>query len=110
MLADLERHVEKIRAGIVSRQEEKSMEWAAVPLSDHVKAHAAYMTGLGRAPRTVQDQERLTLAVADGCGWTRLADLTPPVGTLVDRESVRGHGGADAQCVRGGTATAGRRA
>ena len=78
VLANLERHVEKVRAGIVSPQEAKSMEWAAVPLSDHVKAHAVYMTSLGRAPRTVQDQERLMLAVADGCGWKRLADLNRP--------------------------------
>jgi len=75
VLASLERHAEKVRAGIVSRQEAKSVEWARVPLTDHVEAHAAYMKGLGRAPRTVQDQERLMLAVADGCGWKRLSDL-----------------------------------
>jgi len=78
VLAGLEGRAEKVRAGIVSRQEARTAEWSGVPLEEHIEAHAAYMTGLGRAPRTVQDQRRLMLAVADGCGWKRASDLNRP--------------------------------
>ena len=78
VLADLERHAEKVRAGIVTRQEATAMEWAAVLLSEHIEAHLEYMRGLRRSIRTVEHRRWLVNAVVKGCGWKRLTDPNRP--------------------------------
>ncbi len=76
VLAELERSAEKVRAGIVSRQEARSMECAGMLLSEHIESHVEYLSCMGRAASTIRDQRRLMFAVVNGCGWVRLGDLS----------------------------------
>ena len=78
VLSDLEAGVERIKSGVVSRQEARTMEWAAVSLLEHITAHEAYLAALHRATSTVTDQKRCMTAISDACGWKRLTDLNRP--------------------------------
>ena len=78
VLNNLERHAEKVQAGLISRQESTTMAWATVPITEQIEAQIAHMTGLGRADSTVYDQKRLMEALVAGCGWKRVSDMTRP--------------------------------
>jgi len=78
VLADLERDKERIISGVVSRQEARTAEWAAVPLAEQITAHLESLRGLQRSERTIEHRKWLLNAVSDGCRWKRLSDLSRP--------------------------------
>ena len=78
VLSDLEAGTERIRSGIVSREEAGMQDWDNVSLTEHIEAHAQYMTGLNRAQSTVKRQRQLMTRISDACKWKRLRDLNRP--------------------------------
>ncbi len=78
VLADLESDVERIKSGVVSREEADMREWDAVPLSEHIEAHEQYMKGLNRADTTIKRQRQLMTRISAANNWKRLRDLNRP--------------------------------
>ena len=45
VLGELERRAEKVRAGIISPQEDAVSDWQSLPLCDHIEDYRRYMEG-----------------------------------------------------------------
>ena len=75
-LGELEKRAEKVRGGIVSGTEAAAMDWAAVPLPEHLADFRSHMEGRRLNPDYVALTVRYLELLFDACGFKRIADLS----------------------------------
>jgi integrase len=75
VLADLERKGERVRAGLLTPAEARTVEHLTVPISEHVAAYITSLEASGATPKHVAESRRVIDSVLEGCGFATLADL-----------------------------------
>jgi len=75
VVAQWERRVELVRAGVISKSEDRVAIHASTPLSEHRHNWLASMRASGRSARHIENAERLTLRACDECGFNTLRDI-----------------------------------
>jgi hypothetical protein len=74
-LADLERRADRVRAGVVTTAETKTVAHQQTPIAGHFADFIANRKAKGRCCRPDETLSQLTI-VADACGFAKLADVT----------------------------------
>ena len=75
ILSDLERRVELIKAGVMTRDEETVADHQATSLTEHLKAYIRSLKAAGRSKRHMSDTKRLATQIAADCGFRTLRDI-----------------------------------
>lgn len=76
VLNEWERHEEKIRAGVLSPSDAQAAEYAHDSLADHLAALETDQRNAGTTDPHQRETNAKIVRVAEGCGWTRLTDLS----------------------------------
>ena len=87
ILAQLERRVELIKAGVMTDAESEAANHSKVPLARHIDAYIQHLKARNCARRRIEGVKRRLTRVCDECRFTRLAklDATALEHWLVDR-------------------------
>jgi len=75
LVAELERKGERVRAGLLSPAEARTVEHLATPIGEHVAAYIGNLEASGAGERYVREARRILDAVLTGCEFRTLANL-----------------------------------
>ena len=77
ILSELERKVELIHSGVITREESQVANNNDLSLDKHIHDYLNSLKAAEKSERYQQDCHRLILRVAKDLGWSRLADINP---------------------------------
>jgi integrase len=75
VLSDLERQVDRVRAGVVTTKEVRVASSRATPIDEHVEAFLVSREARGCTAKHIRESKRILKAIFDGCEFRTLADL-----------------------------------
>jgi integrase len=75
VLAELERRAERVRAGVISAEEDRVAQHRAEPMKAHITAYLEHMKAAGTVLMHRENTRRFLERLVDECGFRRLGDL-----------------------------------